>query len=87
LLAGGENADGDGEVEAGALLFHVGGGEVDDGPGLGKLEGGVAEGGGHPVARLFDRRVRQADDHDDGIPPAGIDLDLDGEGLDAANRR
>ena len=77
LPGGHEDADGDGEVVAGAFFAQVGGGEV-DGDALGGQGGaGVAQGGAHALARLRDGRVRQADDVEGGQP--GGDVDFDGD--------
>jgi hypothetical protein len=54
LFAGGEDANGDGEIEAGSFLFDVGRGEVDRGPAHGEFEPGIVEGGADAVARFFD---------------------------------
>ena len=58
---GAEDADGDGEVEAGAFFFEVGGGEVDGDAGGWEVEAGVADGGADAVAGLADGGVGEAD--------------------------
>ena len=50
LLAGGEHADADRQIEARALLADVGRGEVDGNAAQRHLEAGVGEGGGDAVA-------------------------------------
>ena len=87
LLAGGEDADGDGQVETRAFLFHIGGREVDGSAAHGKFETGVDQRGGDAVARFFHRGVRQTDDDDEGVALTGIDLDFDGVGFDAVARQ
>ena len=87
LFAGGEHADGDGQVEARPFLFHVGGRKVDRGAAHREFEAGVGQRGGDAVARFFDRGIRQADDDDDGVAPAGIDFDFDRVRFDAVDGR
>ena len=58
---GAEDADGDGEIEARALLLDVGGREVDGDAGGRKVEAGVLDGGADAVAGLADGGVGQAD--------------------------
>ena len=82
FLAERDNADGDGQIEARALLAHIGGGEIDGGAPLGFGVGHVADRRPHPVAALFDRRVGQANDDDAGVAFANIDFDLDAERID-----
>jgi len=67
-----------------ALLLQVGRGEVDQ-DALGRQ--GQAHGGqrgAHPLARLADRLVRQADDQEGGQAAADLHLHLDRHGLDVA---
>jgi hypothetical protein len=52
-----EDADGYGEIEAGAGLLDVGGGEVDGDAGGRNVEAGVLDGGADAVARLADGGV------------------------------
>ena len=77
LFAGGQHADGDGQVEARPFLFHVGGREVDGGAPHRKFETGIGERGGDAVARFLHRGIRQADDDDQGVAVTGVDLDFD----------
>jgi hypothetical protein len=49
LFGGGEHADGDGQVEAGALLFYVRGGEVDGGASHREFKTRIAECGGDAI--------------------------------------
>ena len=77
MLAGGEYADADSQVEAGAFLADIGRGEVDGDAPHWHLEAGVCEGGGNAVAGLAHGGVRQADDDDKCLPIAVVDFDLD----------
>ncbi len=77
-LPGGEDdAHGDGQVVGRPLLANVGGGQVDRDALLGELEPGVADGGAHPLLRLLDRRVGQADDVEGGHAGGDVHLHLD----------
>ena len=60
-------------------------GEIDGAAAHGKLEPGIGQRGGDAVPRLLHRRIRQADDDDNRIAPAAIDLHLDGEGFDSVD--
>jgi len=85
---GSEDADGDGEIEAGALFFEVGGSEVDGDAGGGKVEAGVLDGGADAVARLADCSVGEADGGEGlflGFNAGEVDLYVDDVGVDAVN--
>ena len=86
LFAGGQHAQRDGQIKARPLLLHVGGREVDGGAAHRKFEAGIGERGGDAVARFLDRRVRQADDDDERVAVAGVDLDFDRVGFNAVKR-
>ncbi len=58
---GSEDADSDGEIEAGAFFFEVSGGEVDGDAGGREIEAGVFDGGADAVARLANSGVGEAD--------------------------
>ena len=85
---GAEDADGDGQVEAGAFLLNVGGGEVDGDAGGRNVEAGVLDGGADAVAGLADGGVGQADGgelffiEDDA---GEVDFDIDDAGVDAVD--
>ena len=83
LVFGGEHAQGDGQVEAGAFLFDVGGGEIDGGAAHGGCEAGVDEGGPDAVGAFLDGGVGEADDDDLWIAVAGVDFDFDFIGIHA----
>lgn len=82
LFAGGQHAEGDGQVETGAFFFDVGGGEVDGALAHGKLVAGTVHRGGNAFLGFLDGGIGQADEHDEGLAVAAIDLDLDGVGVD-----
>jgi len=86
LFAGGQHADGDGQVEARPLLFHVGGREVDGRASHRKFETGIRERGGDAVARFLHRGVRQSDDDDEGVAVTGIDLDFNRKSFNPVER-
>jgi hypothetical protein len=54
-----QNADGNGQVEAGAFLGQLGGRQIDNDSALGEVESAVLNGGFHPVPGLPDCRFRQ----------------------------
>ena len=58
---GAEDADGHGQVEAGALFLDVGGREVDGDVRRRHVEAGVLDGGAHAVAAFAHGGVGQAD--------------------------
>ena len=60
LFAGGDHADGDGQVEARPFLLHVGRGQVDGGAAESEAEAGIDQRGHHPVAGFLDRGIGQA---------------------------
>ena len=83
-VGGAEEADGDGEVEAGGFFFDVGGCEGDEGAGLGWAEAAVDHGAFDALDGLLDAGLGEAGD--DGLLHAGVGavaLDLAEEGVDA----
>ncbi len=82
-LLGGQDRDGDGQVEGGALLFDVGGGEIDGDMMAGEGVAGVLDGGLDPVLALPDGHVGKADGRKQGKAGGEVDLDRDGMGIDA----
>ena len=91
LPAGGEQPDGDREVEARARLAHVRGREVDRDAHERELEARVLDRRAHALPRLPDRAVGQAHERERRQPAAYVHLDgdvmaadpLEGEGRDA----
>jgi hypothetical protein len=75
LPGGDQQGDGDRQVEARAGLAEAGRRQVDDDPSQRELEAAVGERRPHPLARLPDRRVGQADQGEGG--QAAVDVDLD----------
>jgi putative endonuclease len=82
LLCCGEDGGGDREVEPGTRLAQVCGGQVGGDPLLRELEARVRERRAHPLARLADRGVRQADERERRQALADVDLDPDLARLD-----
>jgi hypothetical protein len=83
-LAGAKQADGDGEIEAGAFLLDVGGREVDEQRVAGEGEAGVD----HRPADAFDGFLHgglgEAHDGSSGQAALGdIHFDFAGDGVDA----
>jgi hypothetical protein len=56
-----KDADGDGEIEAGALFFEVGGSQINGDASGGKVEAGVLDGGTDAVTRFSNGRVGKSD--------------------------
>ena len=94
-LHDGQHAKRNGEVEAGTLLFDVGGGQIDRGAPARPTVTAVRHGGGHPVFALLHRSVWQPDNNDFGIAASLVDLDLhlpgvstvEGGGIDLGQHR
>ena len=86
LFARRQHPERDGQIEARPLLFHVGGREVDGRAAHRKFVAGIGERGRHAVARFLHRGVRQADDDNQRVAPAGVDLDFDRKSFDAVER-
>ncbi len=77
LPAGGEDAEGDRQVEAPGLLGQVGRRQVDGDALAGKLEAGIDDGGAHAVTRLLDLGIGQADQRKAGQAAGQMGLDDD----------
>ena len=75
LAARTKHGDGDGEVEAGALLASVRRREVHGDAAQRELEAAVADRGAHALARLLHRGVGQADEVHAGEARGDVDLD------------
>ena len=77
LARGGENAQGDGQVEAAALLGQVGRCQVHGDASVGKGKVRIEDGAAHPVLAFADRGFRQADDVKGRQAVGEVGLDLD----------
>ena len=86
LFAGRQHPQRDGQIETRPFLFHVGGREVDGRAAHRKFEAGIGERGRDAVARFLHRGVRQADDDNQRVAPAGVDFDFDRIGFNAVER-
>ena len=77
LTTGDQDANGDGEVEAAALLGQVGRSEIDRDTPRRKLEAGVEQGAAHAVAAFLHGLFRQTDDIEcrQAIGEMGLDAD------------
>jgi hypothetical protein len=90
LVAGGQDAQGDAEVEAAAVLGQIRGGEVDGDAPARELEPAGLDRRPDPVTALADRRLGQPDDLKTGESVGEVRLDphqgcadaLDGTGVD-----
>src|SRR5437667_3144308 len=80
----GEEPEGDRQVEGRALLAHARGPEVDRHPALGVLEAAVAERRPDALGALADGAVGEADGGGMRQPRRDVDLDVDDQGVDAA---
>jgi len=76
LTGGGENPEGDGEIEHPAFLLHVCRGEIDGEPLGGQVELTVDEGRADPLPGLLHRLVGQTHDGEGRQSPCGIHLDV-----------
>jgi hypothetical protein len=83
---GGQQADGDRQVEAGPVLGQVGGWQRDGHPAVRPVEAGVAEGRADAVAGLQDGGVAEPHHGDRRQAAADVDLDADGVGDEADQR-
>src|SRR5439155_235424 len=86
VAEGGEEPEGDRQVERRALLAHAGGAQVDGHPALGVLEAAVAERRPDALGALADRPVGEADGGGVRQARRDVDLDVDDERVDAAAR-
>lgn len=83
-VGGEEHAEGDWQIEGGAFLADVGGGEVDDSAVGGQLVAAVCDSGANAFEGFLHRGIRQADDLGGGEAACGdVDLDFAGDGLDS----
>jgi hypothetical protein len=86
-LIGGEDAEREDEVEPGSLLAHVRRSKVRRDPLHRVVVAGVSDGTAHPVARLLHGGVRQPDDREHRESVVDVDLDADGNRIDAVEHR
>jgi hypothetical protein len=86
VLGDGDHSHRDRKVEARALLFQIGGREIDRRARAGPAVAAVRNGGRHAIAALAHRGVGQADDDDLRVSVAGVDLDNDLARFHATNR-
>ena len=84
VAEGGEEPEGDRQVERRALLAHAGGAQVDRHPALGVLEAAVAERRADALGALAHGAVGEADGGRVREAGGDVDLDVDDEGVDAA---
>ena len=80
---GGEDAEGDRQVERRAGFAHVGRRQVDGDAVLGKLEARIADGAAHPVPALAHAGIGQADHREVRQAERHVDFDVDRTGFDA----
>src|SRR5450759_26803 len=85
---GAEDADSDGEIEAGAFLAYIGRGQVDGDAFVGVAEAGIDQRALDTLAAFTDGDVGHADHY--GVPRVArrehVDFDIDQVSVDAINR-
>ncbi len=86
LPVGGEEPDGDGEIEPGAALALAGRRQVDRDPARRPLQLAGEHGSTDPIARLSARFIGQADDLERGQPCGHVHFNGDRAPLDAEHR-
>ena len=74
FFAGGDDPQGDGQIEGGPLLADAGRRQIDGDLAHGKLQPAVAQGGQHPLAALPHLGVRQAHQVKSRQTPADVHL-------------
>ena len=84
---GGQDADSDGEIEAGAFLSEVGGGQVHGDALHREDKTAVADGGADPIATLSDRGVGEPNGGKGGEAGGHVHLHRDERCLDPLNGR
>jgi len=82
---GGEDADGDGQVEGRAFLADIGRGEIDGYAVPGELEAGILYGGPDPLLALLHRGLGQSDDSERRQAVGDIHLHIDLYPVDPVN--
>ena len=83
LFGGGEDGNGDGQVETPPVLGEIGGRKVDHESPLGVLEPGVSDGASDPVAGFPNRRLRHAHEGEGGGSSLEMRLHEDPRSVDA----
>ena len=83
LPAHGQDGEGNGEVQRGALLAHIPGGEVAHHFAIGEGEVGVLDGAADALAALHHGLIGQADEVEIRGAPAQVHFDHDGHRLDS----
>jgi hypothetical protein len=82
---GGQDADGDGNVEGGPVLAQVGWRQIHGDATERVLESAVLDGAANADAAFLHAGIRQAHDVAAGQPVRHVHFDVDGGGLDAEN--
>lgn len=83
LFAGGENADGNGEVETWAFLAKISRCEIHRDFAFGHAEAGIGEGGADAIARFLHRGIWKANNDHESVAESRVDFDFDRTGFDA----
>ncbi|MNQ75981.1 hypothetical protein D3C85_907970 [compost metagenome] len=83
LAAGGEDAEGDGQVEAPAILRQIGGGQIEGDASWREVEAAVLDGATDSVLALFNGGFRQAHQGQGRQAVGEVRLDRHGRGFDA----
>src|SRR5690606_19831818 len=77
LAGGGENTEGNGQIETPPLLGQIGGGEIDGDAPRGKFQLGAENGRAHPILGLFHCRFWQTDDGEAGQAVGQVNFNSD----------
>ncbi|MND81551.1 hypothetical protein D3C80_733530 [compost metagenome] len=80
LPAGGEDAQGNGQIEAAAVFRQVRRGQIEGNAACGEFEAGVEHGAAYPVLAFLDRGFRQANQGQRRQAIGQVCLDRDGRG-------
>lgn len=85
LFADGDHRQGNGKIEAGAFLLHIGGCEIDGGPSTRPIVAAICHRRRDTVLAFFHGDVRKTDDDNHRLAAGAIDLDLDFKRVNAIN--